>query len=138
MKPIKRLLVVALLGVMLTGCASLRPSDLPPEARGVVLVPVSSGFVRVGQPFLRAQDGQFQIHGTVAAAYGSRTTESTHLEIFFLDAAGDLLRMTTAHFSPRNLISRYPGRSGSYSLILESLPVGTARIEVRARQDNQV
>ena len=135
MKPIKHCLATALLSAVFTGCVSLSPPNLPPESRGVVLVPVSSGFVRVGQPFLRAHDGRFQIYGTVAAAYGSRSTESTHLEISFLDAAGSLLRTATSKFLPQNLISRYPGRSGSYSLTGESLPAGTARIEVRARQD---
>jgi hypothetical protein len=68
MKPFKpHLLAVTLLAAVLAGCASLCPPDLPPEARGVVLVPVSSGFLRVGQPFLRAHDGQLLIHGTVAA-----------------------------------------------------------------------
>jgi hypothetical protein len=136
MKPFKRILAAALLAALLTGCASLSPPDLPTEARGVVLVPMSSGFVRVDQPFLRAHNGQWQIYGTVAAAYGAPTTESTHLDIFIFDAAGNLLRATTTHFSPRNLISHYPGRSGSYSLTLDGLPVGTVRIEVGARQDN--
>ncbi len=41
----------------------------------------------------------------------------------------------TVQFAPRNLISRYPGRSGTYSQTIERLPIGTARVEVRARQD---
>ena len=138
MQPINPLLLAAaLLSAVLTGCVSLSPPDLPAEARGVVLVPVSSGFVRVGQPYLRAHEGQFQIYGTVAAEYGSRTTEFTHLEISFLDATGHPLRTMMTPFSPRNLIGRFSGRSGSYSLTLDSLPGGTARIEVRARQDSQ-
>ena len=125
----------ALLSVALTGCVALLPPDLPAEARGVALVPVSSGFVRVRLPLLQAHDGQLQLSGTVAREIGSSSTDQTHLEISFFDAAGNLLRATTTEFSPRNLVTRYPGRSGSYSLTLESLPTGTARIEVRAHQD---
>jgi hypothetical protein len=135
MKPFKLpLLAAALLSAVLTGCATLRPPELPAEARGVVLAAVSSGFVRVRQPFLRSHERQLQVYGTVAAASGSRSTDQTYIEISFLDAAGHLLRASTVQFSPRNLVSRFPGRSGSYSLTLGNLPVGTVRIEVRARQ----
>lgn len=132
--PEPHFVAVILLSAVLTGCVALRPQDLPADARKVVLVAVSSGFVRVRQPFLRSHDGQFQIYGTVAAEYGSPSTDHTHLEISFFDAAGHLLRSAIAHFSPSNLVSRFPNRNGSYSLTVESLPAGTARIEVSAHQ----
>jgi len=138
MKSLQLLLFsVAVCAATLTGCVSTSPLDLPPEARGVALAPVSSPQVRVNQPALGTRQGQLLLLGSVAKGngYGYSTTGS-HLDIVFLDEAGRVLKETTVQFSPRELARavppRHPAKSGSYSLPLESLPSGTVRIEVRA------
>lgn len=138
MKPMKLcVFTVAVCAATLSGCVSLSPLDLPPEARNVTLVPVSSPQVRVNQPALGTRQGQLLLLGSVAKGrgYGYSTT-SSHLDIVFLDEAGRSLKETTMQFSPRELTRsvppRHPAKNGSYSLPLASLPAGTTRIEVRA------
>jgi hypothetical protein len=125
-------LIVCAAGV--SGCATSRPVELPPEARGVVLTPVSSASVAVRPPLLRTREGRLELVGFVTKVYGSGTTEGTHLDVVFLDASSRILQRQPAQFYPGRLNHnrRAPNRQATYSVQIATIPSGTASIEVRA------
>lgn len=62
-------------------------------------------------------------------------TTQTHLDVILYDAAGLVLRSTMEHFEPRQIPVRYSWPNyATYRVSLDPLPVGTARIEVRAHE----
>lgn len=117
-----------------SGCATPLPVELPPEARGVVVTPVSSASVAVRPPLLRTWEGRLELLGFVTKVYGSGTTEGTHLDVAFLDASGRILQSKPAQFYPGRLTRgrHAPNRQAMYSVRIDTLPPGTATIEVRA------
>lgn len=123
----------------LAGCVTSPPVELPVEARGVALTPVSSDSVTVREPLLRKREGGLELVGFVAKVYGSKTTENTHLDVSFISTTGETLRRQTARFSPQRLVRgrHAPNRQASYAVPVEVLPAGTARIEVRAHDADE-
>jgi hypothetical protein len=107
---------------------------LPPEAQGIVLTPVSSASVAVRPPLLRTREGRLELVGFVTKVYGSGTTEGTHLDLVFLDASARILQSKSTQFYPARLTRgrHAPNRQATYSVQIDALPSGTARIEVRA------
>jgi hypothetical protein len=129
-----RRLCLVLCATGVSGCATPLPVDLPPEARGVVVTPVSSASVAVRPPLLRTREGRLELLGFVTKVYGSGTTEGTHLDVAFLDASGRILQRQPAQFYPGRLARdrHAPNRQATYSVQIDALPPGTTSIEVRA------
>ena len=127
MKP--RIVIVAV-AFLLGGCAAL--SLLPPEARVIARAAVSSD---VWKPKLRISDGAYSVEGFVQRNYRRLSTADSYLDVALFNAAGDKLKEEKVNYTPAELPFRIgrPGRYGNYSLTLDALPPGTARIEVRAQ-----
>lgn len=126
-----KLTLLALSLATFSGCASV---PLPPEAVAVVLVPVPSKSVAIYQPKLVVKDGRLLLDGWVYRQFGAWTTTQSHLDIVFFDVAGRELRSEMTYYTPRDLRGgghRMQPR-GHYTLPISAMPVGTAKIEVRA------
>ncbi len=127
-------LCVVLCVAGVTGCATSQPVELPPEAQGIVITPVSSASVAVRPPLVRTREGRLELVGFVTKVYGSETTEGTHLDLVFMDASAGILQRKPAIFHPGRLTRgrHAPSRQAAYTVQIDALPVGTASIEVRA------
>lgn len=127
-------ILLGALVISLSGCATTPTVRLPPDLAAISVVPTASASVGVLQPSLRFVDGQLALEGWVYKKVGVETTERTHLDVVFLDAAGRTLRTDQVAFMPRKLrrAPRPPAGRGRYLLPLPALPPGTIRIEVRA------
>lgn len=116
--------------VALSGCAT---QPLPKAAATISLAANSTASVGVYPPRFENKDGHLVLEGFVYKQYGARTTRNSHLDIMFLDSAGNVLRLDTAQFTPQDLIRRprMPQYTGRYSDPVGEIPAGTVRIEVR-------
>ncbi|HVT71944.1 MAG TPA: hypothetical protein VHD61_02330 [Lacunisphaera sp.] len=126
-------LLSALAALLLCGCISLTPPASAAESHGVALGAKSSAKIHVYEPRLQMNNGRLELAGSVAKAPGASSTAFSHLDVFFRDAAGRTLQEKPISFAPQSVgHSRFFSRLGYYSLRLEPLPEGTARIEVQA------
>ncbi len=112
------------------GCASV---SLPPQAANVQVVGMSSISVEVHRPRLMWKDGELKLEAYAFRQWTAETTANTHIDVVYLNAAGQALAEETTHFAPRSLprTMRRPAPRG-YLLKPTQLPIGTALIEVRA------
>ncbi|MDP1579430.1 MAG: hypothetical protein Q8M02_04075 [Candidatus Didemnitutus sp.] len=117
----------------LVGCAT--PFRAPPEVAQIKLERVDSPRVVVTQIWLEREAGLLFVKGNLVKRLEADDTTPTYLAVTRYDSAGAVLRRTVEHFEPRQLVRRAkrPG-IGTYRVPLDPLPVGTARIEVRAHE----
>ena len=93
----------------------------------------SSAQVHVSGPWLQMNHGMLELAGSVKKQPGSAVTAFSHLDILFYDRLGEVLKIQPVRFIPRSVgHSRFASSRGYYSLNLEKLSEGTARIEVQA------
>ena len=94
---------------------------------------VDSPLVRVDKIWLERKKDQLVVTGYVAKRLETKDTTGTHLDVTLFDANGQVLRSTVEHFEPRQIPRRIRmPDSATYRVVLDPLPPGTARIEVRA------
>ncbi len=128
--------LVALAGVLaLTGCVT--PFRAPPDVAHIELRVADSSVVSVPKIWLERKKGgaPLVVRGYVNKSLDATDTTSTHLDVILYDGAGRVLRQTVEQFEPKQ-IPRRPRMpdSASYRVVLDPLPAGTARIEVRAHE----
>ncbi len=125
-------ILLCAIGTILTGCtAPFRASRTH-----IKLETVDSPVVIMDQISLDRRTGVPTLIGAVAKRTEIQDTTRTHLDVILYDAAGLVLRSTMEHFEPRQIPSRYSWPNyATYRVSLDPLPEGTARIEVRARED---
>lgn len=111
--------------------------SMPSDASMVRLVAVSSASIEVQSLRLRASDGRLDLEGVVTILPEPWSTEGRNqVDVVFLDATEQRLRVETASVAARNPpnTSRPVRPHGTFSLAIPQLPVGTAKIEVRAHE----
>jgi hypothetical protein len=133
MKPTIRWAIPATLAAsVLSGCLNLTPPATPGQSHGVALNAVSSARVQVNGPRFQMNHGDLELAGTISKKPGASTTAFSHLDILFYDRNGAVIVTKLLSFFPRMVgESRLSSRFGYYSLKLEPLPQGTAKISVR-------
>jgi len=119
--------------LFLAGCAT--PFRAPPDVRDIKLERIGSPVVEVEKIWLERKTGPLVLKGYVAKHLAAEDTTQTHLDVTLYDSAGRVLRSSLEHFEPRQIYRqrRLPD-FGTYQVTLDPLPVGTARIEVRAHE----
>ena len=128
--------------VGLLGCAT--PFRAPSDVAHIKLERVDSPIVIVEKIWLERKHSPLVVKGYVIKRTnaGDDTTQ-THLDVTCYDASGNALRSTVDHFDPRQIPGHYPPQPparrhrmaySSYSVVLDPLPAGTARIQVRAHE----
>lgn len=125
----------ALLSVALAlaGCAT--PFRAPSDVANVILERVDSPLVRVEKIWLERKNGPLVVTGFVLKRLETEDTTGSHLDVTLYDAAGQVLRRTVEYFEPRQIPDRYRRLDdATYRVVLDPLPAGTARIEVRAHE----
>lgn len=134
MKAIKHQAVVAAMAVsFLSGCLNLTPPATSAQSHGVALEAKSSARVQVNGPRFQMNHGELELAGSISKKPGASTVAFSHLDILFCDNSGAVIATKPISFFPRMVgESRFSSQLGYYSLKLEPLPDGTARIAVRA------
>mgnify|MGYP001547671808 CR=1 FL=1 len=123
----------ALAASVLSGCLNLTPPATAEQAHGVALAAESSARVQVNGPRFQMNDGELELAGTISKKPGASTAAFSHLDILFCNGSGAVIATKPISFFPRMVgESRFSSQLGYYSLKLDPLPDGTARIAVRA------
>ncbi|AOS44081.1 hypothetical protein Verru16b_01142 [Lacunisphaera limnophila] len=131
MKP--NLWLILLASAALAGCAT--PFRAPEDVSHIKLDTADSRLVRVEKVWLEGKQGHLAVRGYVLKRLNNDDTSGTHLDVTLFDADGRVLRSTVEHFEPRRIPPRFRRpHSASYRVMLDPLPVGTVRIEVRAHE----
>lgn len=121
--------------LLLAGCAT--PFRAPPDVRGIQLDRVGSPVVEVEKIWLERKAGPLTLKGYVQKHLTADDTTQTHLDVTLYDASGRVLRTTVEHFEPRQIRRQWRRPAyASYAVVLDPLPPGTSRIEVRAHEGN--
>jgi hypothetical protein len=129
------ILLVILGAAGLAGCAT--PFRAPPDVAHIQLDRVSSPVVEVEKIWLERKSGPLVVKGYVVKELKAEDTTQTHLDVTLYGATGEVLRTTVEHFEPRQIPRRYRRPDdASYQVVLDPLPAGTVRIEVRAHEGN--
>ncbi|HWA24869.1 MAG TPA: hypothetical protein VG734_04270 [Lacunisphaera sp.] len=119
--------------LFLAGCAT--PFRAPPDVRDIKLERVGSSVVEVEKIWLERKAGPLTLKGYVLKHLTADDTTQTHLDVTLYDSAGRVLRATVEHFEPRQIRRSWRRPAyGTYEVVLDPLPAGTARIEVRAHE----
>lgn len=121
---------LAMTTLWLAGCASM---PLPPEAVGVSTIAVSSTSVEIHRPRIIVKKGELVLEAYALLQWKAETTADTHVDVIFLDAAGNTMAVETTNFYPRSLpkTTRRPAPH-AYMLFPLRIPAGTRSVEVRA------
>lgn len=129
----KSTVCLSLACLFLVGCTT--PFRAPPDVRDIKLERVGSPVVEVEKIWLERKTGPLVLKGYVLRHLAAEDTTQTHLDVTLYDTAGRALRATVEHFEPRQIRRgwRRPAYA-SYAVVLDPLPTGTARIEVRAHE----
>lgn len=128
-----KFLLPAFIAVGLAGCAT--PFRAPADVAHIKLDRVDSPVVIVEKIWLERKDGPLVVKGYVLKRLKVTDTTQTHLDVTLYDGAGQVLRTSIEHFEPRQIKRRYRGPSyASYHVVLDPLPIDTARIEVVAHE----
>ena len=117
--------------LLLGGCLQLPP----PEAAALSLTKVNSARVTLWNVRLEKAPGGLRLDGHVFRHYpaADEDTTRTHLLVTFFDARGESLREIPAEFTPGRVPHGYRGPGYSvFSVLLDKLPPGTNRIQIRA------
>jgi hypothetical protein len=120
----------------LAGCAT--PFRAPPDVAHIKLERVDSPVVIVEKIWLERKNGPLVVTGCVLKRLSADDTTKTHLDVTLYDQTGQVLRSMIENFEPRQIRRQWrrPG-IGTYRVVLDPLPAGTARIEVRAHEGVQ-
>lgn len=120
-------------GLLLAGCAT--PFRAPPDVAHIKLDRVDSPVVVVEKIWLERKKGPLVVTGYILKRLEVEDTTKTHLDVTLYDSAGQVLRTSVEHFEPRQIPRRYRRPDDAiYRVILDPLPSGTTRIEVRAHE----
>lgn len=126
-------MLLSVAGAILAGCAT--PFRPPPDVAHLRLDRVDSPVVRVEKVWLERKNGPLVVKGFVLKRLDATDTTQTHLDVTLFDADGHVLRSTVEYFEPRQIPRRYRRPDDApYRVVLDPLPVGTTRIEVRAHE----
>jgi hypothetical protein len=100
------------------------------------VVGISSATIAVHQPELIRQGEKWRLNGCLAPRSGAAPGVASHLDIVCFDTAGAGLSVATKPVASHTLHERprKPRPHVRYDLILDAVPPGTVRIEVRAHQ----
>lgn len=121
------------MALLLAGCAT--PFRAPADAAHLILERADSPLVSVEKIWLERKNGPLVVTGYVIKQITTDDTTGTHLDVTLFDASGRVLRTTLEHFEPRQIIQRRrPPAYATYRVVLDPLPAGTARVEVRAHE----
>jgi hypothetical protein len=127
--------LMAFAAVALAGCAT--PFRAPPDVAHIRLERADSPVVVVEKIWLERKEGPLVLKGYVLKRLEAEDTTRTHLDVTLYDAAGAVLRRTVEHFEPRQIPERNRRPDdATYRVVLDPLPSGTVRIEVRAHEGN--
>jgi hypothetical protein len=119
--------------LFLTACAT--PFRAPPDVAHIKLERIDSPVVIVEKIWLERRSGPLTLKGYVLKRLSADDTTQTHLDVTLYDEAGRVLRTSVERFTPQRIVRRFRQRPyASYSVNLDPLPPGTARIEVRAHE----
>lgn len=100
----------------------------------IVLDRLDSPLVWVEKTWLERKNVLLVVRGYVIKRLDTKDMIGTHLDMTLFDAGGQVLRTTVEHFEPRQIPRRHhTPDSTTYRVVLDPLPPGTARIEVRAQ-----
>lgn len=115
----------------LSGCVMFM--NTPPDLAHIKREHVNSSKVTVRDFSLLHYKEQTLLVGKVGRLFFEANTTKTHLDVTLFAADGSVLRSLTTEFNPRQIYAghRMPG-SSSYQVVLDPLPPGLARVEVRA------
>lgn len=126
-------LIVAIAGLVLTGCVNMAHPAPPSATQGLALATQSSRRIKVATPRFQINRGSLELAGSVSKNTGSSTTAFSHLDVLFRDGTGQVLQAKPIRFTPQSVgHSHFGSQRAFYSLSLDALPAGTAQIEVRA------
>lgn len=127
------LFLLGVIGVIFAGCAT--PFRAPSDVAHIQLDRVDSPLVSVEKIWLERKNGPLVVTGYVLKELSTDDTTGTHLDVTLFDAGGRVLRSTIEHFEPRQIPRRYRRPDdATYRVVLDPLPPGTVRIEVRAHE----
>lgn len=125
--------LLGVLGVIFAGCAT--PFRAPPDVAHIQLDRADSPLVSVEKIWLERKTGPLVVTGYVVKELATEDTTGTHLDVTLFAADGRVLRSTVEHFEPRQIPRRYrQPDDATYRVVLDPLPPGTVRIEVRAHE----
>lgn len=126
--------VFAFVALVLAGCVT--PFRSPSDLAHVQLAAVDSSIIDVQKIWLERNEGQLAVRGYVGRQKLGVDTARSHLDVTLFDKNDRVLRSSTVNFEPQSLERVHPrtGSYGSYRVVLDPLPSGTARIEVRAHE----
>ena len=120
-----------LAALLAPGCTT--PFRPPPDLAQVRLQGVDSPVVLVEKIWLERKDGQLALRGYVLKRLAATDTTGTHLDVTLYDAGGRVLRTSTESFTPRQIVRRHRRPDyATFNVVLDPLPPGVVRIEVRA------
>lgn len=127
--------MLLLVALALAGCAT--PFRAPPDVAHIKLERADSPVVIIEKIWLERKSGPLVVKGYVIKKLAAKDTTQTHLDVTLYGAADEVLRTTVEHFEPRQISRRYRRHSDAvYRVVLDPLPAGTVRIEVRAHEGN--
>jgi hypothetical protein len=127
------ILLLGAVGAIFAGCAT--PFRAPPDVAHIKLERADSAVVMVEKIWLERKKGPLVVKGYVLKRLEAEDTTQTHLDVTLYGEAGQVLRSTVEYFEPRQIPRRYRRPDyASYRVVLDPLPPGTARIEVRAHE----
>jgi len=134
MKPRTSIVIgAAFVLIGLVGCAT--PFRAPPDVANIKLDRADSPVVMVEKIWLERKKGPLVVTGYVMRRLKAEDTTLTHLDVILYDDAGRVLRTTVEHFDPQQIRRRWRRPAyATYRAVLDPLPAGTARIEVRAHE----
>ncbi len=119
--------------LLLLGCAT--PFRAPADVSHIVLERGDSPVVVVEKIWLERKQGPLVVRGYVLKRLEATDTTQTHLDVTLFDSSGRVLRTTVERFEPRQIPRRHRRPdSASYSVVLDPLPAGVARINVTAHE----
>ena len=123
--------VVIPCALSLSGCVMFL--NTPPDLTHIAREHANSSKVKVRDFELVRHNGQLLLVGKVGRQFFEADTSQTHLDVTLYANDGAVLRAFTTEFNPRQVYRGYrmPG-SSSYQVVLDPLPPGLARVEVRA------
>lgn len=128
---VSHLLSSALAVIALAGCAT--PFRAPADVAHLKLISLDSPTMDIDRIWLERRDGKLVVRGYAHRRLDAATAGATHVDVAWRDAAGRVLRATTAEFeAPPAQVPGRPAAPASYRVALDPLPAGTAQIEVRA------
>lgn len=129
----KRALLLLPVMALLSGCVSLMRT--PPDLIHIAREHTDSSKVKVRDFELVRYERQLLLVGKVGRQFFDADTTKTHLDVTLYATDGSVLRLVTSGFRPRQVSSGHhlPG-SSSYQVVLDPLPPGTARVQVRAHE----